>query len=136
MAKQGEKRPVRITVEGHAAQICCRNCDRIMEEEPGSPNPKGYYLFRCRTCDSRVGVAVIALAAAGSSRETGRKFVSIVRLKEACRRLLPTNSTLREVVLSEKDILPSTEVVAKFEIFLNLLDREYPPRRDRFETAH
>jgi hypothetical protein len=34
-----------------------------MEEEPGSPSPRGYYLFRCKTCSSRVGVAVLALAA-------------------------------------------------------------------------
>ena len=54
---------VKIMVEGLAAIICCRNCDRIMEEEPGSPNPRGYFLFRCRTCNSLVGVAVLALAA-------------------------------------------------------------------------
>jgi len=53
-----------MTVEGHVAQICCRNCDRLMEEESDSPNPRGYYLFKCSACDNRVGVAVIALAAA------------------------------------------------------------------------
>ena len=56
--------PARITLQGHVGQICCRNCDRIMEEEPGSPRPRGYYLYKCKTCDNRVGIAVIALAAA------------------------------------------------------------------------
>jgi hypothetical protein len=55
--------PVRMTVEGHVAQICSRNCDRIMEEESRSPRPKGYYL-KCNTYGNRVGVVVIALAAA------------------------------------------------------------------------
>ena len=63
MAETGEEMPVRLTVEGHAALICCRNCDRIMDEELGSPNPRGYYLFSCKTCNSRVGIAVVALAA-------------------------------------------------------------------------
>ena len=55
--------PVKITVEGHIAILCCRNCDRIMEEDRGSPNPRGYYLFKCKTCNCRAGVAVVALAA-------------------------------------------------------------------------
>ena len=66
MADQGGIVPVKITVEGHTAIICCRNCDRIMEEEPRSPSPRGYYLFRCKTCNSRVGVAVLALAASSA----------------------------------------------------------------------
>jgi hypothetical protein len=63
MVEGGKVMPVRITVEGHVAIMCCRKCDRIMEEEPGSPNPRGYFLFRCKTCNSLVGVAVLALAA-------------------------------------------------------------------------
>ena len=55
--------PVKITIEGHNAIMCCRNCDRIMGEEPMSPRPRGYYLFKCKTCNCRVGVAVLALAA-------------------------------------------------------------------------
>lgn len=41
--------PAKITVEGYTAIICCRNCDRLMVEEPRSPNPRGYYLFKCKT---------------------------------------------------------------------------------------
>ena len=55
--------PVKITVEGHSAVPCCRKCDRIMNEEPGSPKPQGYFLFKCPRCDFEIGIAVIAIAA-------------------------------------------------------------------------
>ena len=55
--------PVMIMVKGHGGIICCRNCDKIMDEEVRSPSPRGYYLFKCKTCNCRIGVAVLALAA-------------------------------------------------------------------------
>ena len=55
--------PVKLTVGGHAAVPCCRRCDRVMEEEQGSPNPRGYYLLKCPTCESRMRIAVVAIAA-------------------------------------------------------------------------
>ena len=55
--------PVKLTVEGHTAVPCCRECDRMMTEEPDSPKPQGYFLFKCPKCDIRVGIAVIAIAA-------------------------------------------------------------------------
>jgi hypothetical protein len=61
--QKSKKSRVKITVEGHPAVLCCRRCDRIMNEEPGSPKPRGYFLFKCSTCDSRIGIAVIAIAA-------------------------------------------------------------------------
>ena len=63
MVEGGKEMPARITVERHVAIMCCRKCDRIMEEEPGSPKPRGYFLFKCKTCSNLVGVVVLALAA-------------------------------------------------------------------------
>ena len=50
--------------------------------------------------------------------------VSLVRLKDAVRRLLPASSTTRAIILAEKDILPLAEALAKFEVFDRLLMQE------------
>ena len=55
--------PVKLTVDGPAAVPCCRRCDNVMDEEADSPNPRGYVLFKCPTCERRMGIAVVAIAA-------------------------------------------------------------------------
>jgi len=55
------------------------------------------------------------------------EFISLSKVKEAARRLLPVNSTARAVLLAEKDVLPAAEARAKFEIFDRLLLSELGP---------
>lgn len=38
------------------AQLICRNCDVPYVEEPDSPNPEHFRLFKCPTCGHRLGV--------------------------------------------------------------------------------
>jgi hypothetical protein len=49
---------------------------------------------------------------------------SLADLKSMATRLLWPTSALRMLILSEPDILPRTEVIAKLEIFLRLLYQE------------
>ena len=58
------------------------------------------------------------------NREPNSEFVSLSRLKDVVRRLLPPNSTTRAVILAEKDVLPLREALAKFEVFDRLLMTE------------
>jgi hypothetical protein len=51
-------------------------------------------------------------------------LVSLSKVKEAARRLLPPGSTTRAVILAEKDALPESDALAKFEVFDRLLVRE------------
>ncbi len=50
--------------------------------------------------------------------------VSLVKLKDLVRRLLPPSSAARSVILAEEDVLPAQEAFAKFEVFDRLLSRE------------
>lgn len=50
--------------------------------------------------------------------------VSLLKVKETARRLLPMGSIARSVILAEKDALPAAEALAKFEIFDRLLRSE------------
>lgn len=50
--------------------------------------------------------------------------VSLVELKALARRLLPRNSLLQTLILSEPDSLPREAALAKVEIFVRLLYRE------------
>ena len=50
--------------------------------------------------------------------------VSLAHLKDLVRRLLPPNSPARNVILSEKDVLPAPEALAKFEVYDRLLSKE------------
>ena len=50
--------------------------------------------------------------------------VSFVELKALARKLLPQDSTLRMLILSEPDHLPREVGLAKLEIFSKLLYRE------------
>lgn len=51
-------------------------------------------------------------------------ITSLADLKSMATRLLPATSALRMLILSEPDILPRSEVMAKLEIFLRLLYQE------------
>ena len=53
--------------------------------------------------------------------------VSLVKLKDLARRLLPPSSTTRSLILAEKDMLPAQEALAKFEIYDRLLSSELGP---------
>jgi len=52
------------------------------------------------------------------------KDVCIVELKVMARRLLPTTSILRNLILTEPDYLPRQAVLPKVEIFVKLLYQE------------
>jgi hypothetical protein len=54
--------------------------------------------------------------------ETG--LVSLVKVKESARKMLPVNSTARSIILAEKDVLPSSEAIVKLEILDRLLSSE------------
>ena len=53
--------------------------------------------------------------------------ISLSKLKDAARRLLPITSTARAVILAEKEVLPAAEAHAKFEVFDRLLQSELGP---------
>ena len=52
------------------------------------------------------------------------ELISLAKLKDLVRRLLPPNSTARSVILAEKDVLPAHEAFAKFEVYDRLLSKE------------
>ena len=52
------------------------------------------------------------------------EFVSLLKLKEAARRLLPADSITRSVITAEPDILPLAEAIPKFKVFDSLLLEE------------
>jgi hypothetical protein len=51
-------------------------------------------------------------------------LVSIIELKSLARRMLSPSSTLRNLILSEPDYVPSAEVIVKVRIYSKLLYRE------------
>jgi len=50
--------------------------------------------------------------------------VSLVELKRLALQLLPTNSSLRAILLSEPDFVPRQEAHAMMSIFITLLYKE------------
>ena len=52
------------------------------------------------------------------------EFVSLSKLKDAARKLLPADSITRRVIAAEPDTLPLAEALSKFEIFDRLLIEE------------
>ena len=52
------------------------------------------------------------------------EFVSLSKLKDAARKLLPTDSIVRRVITAEPDTLPLAEAVSKFKVFDSLLVEE------------
>ena len=73
-------------------------------------------------CDGLVG-DFIALAHVPSIQ--GQEAdVSLVELKALARRLLPRNSILLTLILSEPDSLPRVVALAKLEVFVRLLHHE------------
>ena len=50
--------------------------------------------------------------------------VSLVELKALARRLLPRNSVLLTLIMSEPDSLPRVVALAKVEVFIKLLHHE------------
>ena len=48
-------------------------------------------------------------------------LVSLVKLKNTARRLLPANSITRNVIISEPDVLMLADALSKFEVFDRLL---------------
>jgi hypothetical protein len=59
-----------------------------------------------------------------SPNEQENESVSLSEIKETARRLLPLSSTARSVILAERDKLPVSEALAKFEVFDRLLSSE------------
>ncbi len=62
-----------------------------------------------------------------SSMNREDESISLSKLKDAARRLLPLSSTARAVILAEKEVLPAAEARAKFEVFDRLLKSELGP---------
>jgi hypothetical protein len=54
--------------------------------------------------------------------------ISLSKLKDTARRLLPIGSVTRSLMLAEKDVLPINEALAKFEVFDRLLMKEFGHR--------
>lgn len=50
--------------------------------------------------------------------------VSLVELKQLANSMLPKNSILRTLILSERDYLPKKDALIKLEIFVKLLYNE------------
>ena len=59
-----------------------------------------------------------------SGPERTDESVSLLKLKDAARRLLPANSIARNVIASEPDVLPLAEAIPKFKILDSLLVEE------------
>ena len=64
------------------------------------------------------------------SVEGSNNMVSLLKLKDVARRLLPADSIARRVIMAESDTLPLAEALAKFKVFDRLLVEELrAPRR-------
>lgn len=50
--------------------------------------------------------------------------MSLLRLKDAARRLLPADSITKSVITAEPDLLSESEALSKFEVFDRLLVKE------------
>lgn len=57
-------------------------------------------------------------------RKVNDGLVSLVKIKERARRMLPTGSAARGVIVAEKNALPLAEAVVKLEVFDRLLCSE------------
>ncbi len=57
-----------------------------------------------------------------NARETD--VISLTEIKETARKLLPRDSLLRALILSEPDLLPRQIGLAKVEVFAKLLYQE------------
>lgn len=51
-------------------------------------------------------------------------MVSLLKLKDVARRLLPADSIARRVITAEPDTLPLAEALSKFKVFDSLLIEE------------
>ena len=56
--------------------------------------------------------------------QTADLLVNMIPLKQLAERMLPRNSTLRMLILSEPDYLPRTEALVKIVVYARLLYRE------------
>jgi hypothetical protein len=56
--------------------------------------------------------------------EGNRDIVSLVKLKEAARKLLPADSIARSIITAEPDTLPLAEALSKFKVFDALILEE------------
>jgi hypothetical protein len=67
-----------------------------------------------------------AAAATQTTRNLGDEAatISLLRMKDKARRLLPINGTARNLILAQKDVLPSSKALARFEIFDRLISSE------------
>ena len=50
--------------------------------------------------------------------------MSFIELKQIARNLLPLDSLLRSIILSERDYLPMAEGLAKLELLARILGKE------------
>jgi len=64
-------------------------------------------------------------AALASQVSVGVEEVDLKHLKELAREILPSDSNLRMLILSEPDMLPIAEAQAKMDVYLKLLHKEF-----------
>ena len=55
---------------------------------------------------------------------TGNEFASLLKLKDAVRKLFPTDSIARSVITAEPDTLPLADALSKFKVFDALILEE------------
>ena len=86
----------------------------------------------CSVCLSMQMIAILVLKAGfhlacmqvARGAESNENFVSLLRLKDVARKLLPADSITRNVIIAEPDTLPLAEAIAKFKVFDSLLLEE------------
>jgi len=62
-----------------------------------------------------------------SQKSQKTDVICLTEIKETARKLLPRDSILRVLILSEPDQLPRVVALAKVEIFVRLLHQELKP---------
>jgi hypothetical protein len=59
------------------------------------------------------------------STKQADRLVDVSNLKELAAKMLEPDSALRDILLREREILPTDEFLAKMDIWLKLLGREF-----------
>ncbi len=73
----------------------------------------------------RLSTKVIKVEVKGKTTFHMEAEVDFVKLKEMAKEMLPSDSNLRMLILSEPDNLPAEKALAKIEIYLKLLYKEF-----------
>jgi len=66
----------------------------------------------------------MGMSTMAESQGESEDLISLAKLKAQVRRLLPPKSIVRDLILSEKDLIPAHEARTKFEVYDKLLSME------------